>query len=120
MKNILGKRKVPFWVPVSVFFVILVSLSIAYVLKSMELQLALAFPLGLSMLFLDTSWPKNDPARADLMTLLMIFPYCLYIALFVTMFCARKWSTFGIVCLVLAGVLLLNVAGCRHGLSHIQ
>jgi hypothetical protein len=120
MNNASGKRKVPFWVPVLVFVVILVSLTIVYVLKSMELQLVLAFPLGLSMLFLDTSWPKNDPARADLMMLLMIFPYCLYIALFVTMFCARKWSTFGIVCLVLAGVLLLNVAGCRHGLSHIQ
>jgi predicted membrane protein len=120
MKNASDKRQVPFWVPVSVFVVILVSLTTVYILKSMELQLVLAFPLGLSMLFFDVSWPKNDSARADLMMLLMILPYCFYIALFGVMFCARKWSTFGITCLILAVVLLLNLAGCRHGLSHIQ
>jgi hypothetical protein len=109
-----GKRQVPFWMPVSVLAVILIGLTIVYVLNSMQLQLILAFPLGLMMFFFDAKVSNEYLAP------LLIFPYCLYFLLFMAIFVARKWTTFSTVCLILIGVLLLNLAGCRHGLSYVQ
>ena len=120
MKEASHKRQVPFWMPLLICAIILAVLVIAYILNSMELQLVFGFPLGLSMFFLDGPWPKDDSSRADSLLLLITLPYCLYIALLIAIFVARKWSSFGMACFVLACVLVLNLAGSRHGLAYVQ
>lgn len=115
-----NKRQVPLWVPVSVCAIIGTFLAGAFLLRSMPLQLVFGFPLGLSLFFVGSSLPKDESSRTDALLLLIILPYCLYIVLFIAMFAARKWNTFWKICLVLTCALLLNVAGCRHGLSHFQ
>jgi hypothetical protein len=114
------KRQVPLWVPASIFAVILAGLMFLGFLNPIWLQLVLVFPMGLTMLFAGAFPLKNTPALA---VPLMMAPYCLYVVLLVAMFGARKWLTFGVICFILAGVVLLNLAGCRQitaGLSGIH
>jgi hypothetical protein len=113
MKEASGKREVPILVSVLVFAVILVSLVIVYILNPSELQLMLAFPLGLSIFFENLFWTIRDFPKA-LLAPFVIASYGLYVLLFVAMFGARKWRTFGIICFILGCVLLLNLAGCRQ------
>lgn len=114
------KRQVPLWVPASIFAVILIGFVILDILNPIWSQMLLVFPIGLTMLFAGSFPLKNAPALA---VPLMMAPYCLYVVLFVAMFSARKWISFGIVCLVLMCVILLNLVGCRQittGLSGIH
>lgn len=107
------KRQVPFFVPVSITAFFLLGLVTVFVLNAMELRLIFAFPLGLAMFFAHFFWTAKDFPIAALSPFVIV-SYGLYVVLFAAMFFARKWGTLGIICFIVAGVIVLNVAGCRQ------
>jgi len=81
------------------------------------------FPMGLLMLLPEFLRTKNQTASSLSTEIFSVAAYGIYVVLFMAIVRARKWNTFGIVCFVLAVVLLLNVAGCKkviEGFSNIQ
>lgn len=107
------KRQVPIFVPMLITALFLIGLVTIFVLNAMQFQLILAFPLGLAMFFAHLFWTAKDfPITA--LSPFVIASYGLYVVLFAAMFFTRKWGALGIICFILACVILLNVAGCRQ------
>jgi hypothetical protein len=92
---------------------LLIGLLTVFILNAMELRLILAFPLGLAMFFAHIFWTAKDFPMSALAPF-VIAAYGLYVVLCVAVFVARKWSILGIICFILACVILMNAAGCRQ------
>jgi hypothetical protein len=82
---------------------------------SIALYFSLMFPIGLGILL-------GGPGSGILGIILIILSYVSYIVIFISFIYARLWVSYGLLCLVFAVLLLLNVAGCREmskGFSNI-
>jgi hypothetical protein len=116
-------RQVPLIVPT--IFLLLIAISVLAVKWAYpeSFFLLLAFPTGLLTYLPRPPSIRHEPTELFLTVLMIVSPYALYLILLAAMFRVRKWNTFGIVCFILACVLLLNMAGCGRileDLSRIQ
>jgi hypothetical protein len=104
-----------------VFFGILGVAIVIVLPEPRALPFVLMFPLGLCAFL-----RHNEPSVLSraLMVVMAVASYGIYIALFIAFLRARTWKTLGALSLVLVGVLLLNIAGCKQMLeefgSHLQ
>ena len=117
------RRQVPIWLPLAIFGLILIALTVLFIGNPTSLVLASVFPMGLTMFFAQSFGLAGSKTGMALGGPLMVLPYALYVILFAGILLARRWITFGIVWAILIFIFLLNLAGCRaitQGLSNIH
>ena len=112
-------RQVPVWASLLVFMVM--SLGALALLDTNPRSLAFAwvFPYGL---WFALSMALGSPQSEALSTTLLVSSFAVYVVMLVAVVRARTWVRLAVACLVLACLLLLNVAGCQMmagGLSRI-
>jgi hypothetical protein len=107
-----GKRQVPLWLPWSFLALLAVGLASLCIWNPGSIQIVLLIPVGLIVFFFEHLRIQNESVRMMLGMPVVVAAYSIYGVLFALAVFARKWSTFRIVCLVMLGVLLMNIAGC--------
>ncbi len=107
-------REVPVLVPALTLSTALIGAAVVSYTNELAFQLLLVFPTGLLTFAPSVSEIHNETLRMFLGAVIIIVPYGIYLYLIAAMFRAWRWNTFGVVCFILACVLLLNVVGCRQ------
>lgn len=85
-----------------------------------RLQVILVFPLGILEFFPATLLPRNKSASHVLFIAVVLAVYAIYLILIAEILRARRWNTMWILCLLLAGLFVLNLAGCHKMLENFH
>lgn len=112
-------RHVSAWLSSLLFFGMMLGAMALITTDPSALAFAWLFPYGLCAILCAV---LGSPQSEVLGHSLLFASFAVYIAMFVAFLRARTWIRLAVLCLILGGLLLLNVAGCRMtagGISRI-
>ena len=108
--SIVQPRQVPIWVSLLVFLGMFLGAMALITTDPTALAFAWLFPYGLCGIL---SALLGSPQSDVLGMAILVVSFAIYIVMFMAFVRARTWIRFAVLCLVLACLLLLNVAGCQ-------